>query len=172
MENPKKEIEEVFSKLTMAPSATIQSSALARYYTSDAGFRHPLCRIPCAPGSRDQLLGVYQWYRIMSPTIQGDVQEVVYDDEKAVLYLEVVQKFHIWYNPLPVHPARLIVRLSLRKENDLWYVSEQEDFYHPDELAALVIPPLITPIRMALRIGAISSNILAKTSQIVFGWWT
>ena len=61
MEDPKKEIEEVFSKLTMAPSATIQASALARYYTSDAGFRHPLCRIPCAPGSRDQLLGIYQY---------------------------------------------------------------------------------------------------------------
>jgi hypothetical protein len=76
MQNPKQEIERVFSLLTMAHTATIQAEALGRFYTSDVGFKHPLCTIPSAPGSRKEILGIYQWYCIMSPTIQGDVKEI------------------------------------------------------------------------------------------------
>ncbi|KAI0033187.1 hypothetical protein K488DRAFT_78010 [Vararia minispora EC-137] len=171
MQNPKQEIEHVFGLLTQAHTATVQAEALNRFYTYDAAFRHPLCTVPSAPGSRKEILGIYRWYRIMSPTIQGDVETIAYDEENSIIYLEVVQKFHIWLSPLPVHPARLIVRLRLRKDGDLWYVCEQEDFYHPEDLLALVLPPLIWPARLALRIGAISSNVLAEASRAAFGWW-
>jgi hypothetical protein len=39
------------------------------------------------------------------------------------------------------------VRLSLHKENDRWYIKEQEDFYHPDvrRSSPSIVKPLYLP---------------------------
>ncbi|EIM84830.1 uncharacterized protein STEHIDRAFT_99669 [Stereum hirsutum FP-91666 SS1] len=171
MQNPADEIASVVKLVTTTPSPDVQKRALERYYTSDAGFRHPLCTVPSAHNSRESVIGIYQWYRIMSPKIELEVNSVSYDKEKGKVFLDVTQKFHIRFNPLPATPARLSVHLSLREENGLYYIALQEDFYHPDDLISLVIPILASPAHMALRAGAISSNIFARVFQVTFGWW-
>ncbi|KAI0313793.1 hypothetical protein OF83DRAFT_500961 [Amylostereum chailletii] len=171
MQDPAREISAVVKMLTTAPSATIQQTALARYYTSDAAFRHPICTVPSAHRSRDSILAIYQWYRVMSPKIEMDIRSVVYDSENHVLFVDCAQKFHIRFSPFRPVPARLLVRLTLREENDLWYVCQQEDFYHPEDFVALLVPPLIPPIRFALRAATFASYLGTRSAQLVFGQW-
>ncbi|KAA1470892.1 hypothetical protein DENSPDRAFT_836817 [Dentipellis sp. KUC8613] len=171
MEKPAQEIDAVVHMLTCAANPDIQKAAIQRFYTSDAGFRHPLCYIPPAHNSREDILGVYQWYRIMSPHIELVIHDVVYAPEHKRLFLDVTQKFHIRWNPFPPAPANLFVHLTLREENGLFYIAFQEDLYRPDDILALLIPPLAGPVRVGLRAAAFASNIAAHIGQLVFGVW-
>lgn len=76
MQDPRNEITSVIILLTTAVSPDIQRATLNKYFTPDAGFRHPLCRVDPSYGSRESLLGVYQWYRVMSPKIEASVEHV------------------------------------------------------------------------------------------------
>lgn len=50
--------------------------------------------------SRETLLRVYQWYRVLSPWLRVQVRKVVYDEPHHELYVEIVQRFHIRWNVL------------------------------------------------------------------------
>ena len=50
------------------------SIGLVVKFVSDAGFNNPWCCVPRGPGSREQILGIYQWYREMSPTVHLKVE--------------------------------------------------------------------------------------------------
>ncbi|KAJ7764901.1 hypothetical protein B0H16DRAFT_1526144 [Mycena metata] len=177
MQHPSSEVGAVVSLLTAAAAPDIQKAAFLKYLTPDAGFRHPLCHVTPGPGSRDRVLGIYQWYRIMSPHIDITVKSVVHDTANNVLLLDVVQKFHLRFSPFSPAPSRLLVRLTLREENGLHYIASQEDFYHPDarihsatEFMSLLIPPLAPVIRVGLSVAATASDIYAKIGQLL-GFW-
>ncbi|KAH8105228.1 hypothetical protein BXZ70DRAFT_887220 [Cristinia sonorae] len=168
MENPEKEITQVVKALTCAETPEGQKAAIEKYYAIDAGFRHPLCTVLSGPNSRNSILGIYQWYRVLSPEISLEVQSVTYNESKQELFLEVAQRFHIRWSPLQPSPARLIVHIVLTPSVDdpkLFVIALQEDFYHPEDLAALVVPPLIPVVRLLLRAGSMASNVNA----FVFG---
>lgn len=58
--------------------------------------------------------------------------------------------------------------MTLRPSDDdpnLLVISHHEDFYHPDDFMALIVPPLISPVRAVLRLATLTSNINAR----VFG---
>ncbi|KAJ7485143.1 hypothetical protein B0H11DRAFT_2018273 [Mycena galericulata] len=171
MENPASEVSAVVSLLAAAAAPDIQQAAFRRYLTSDAGFRHPLCNVAQGSGSRDRVLGIYQWYRILSPHIDITVKSVVYDKENNVILLDVVQLFHIRLSPFKPAPAKLLVRLTLREENGLHYIAFQEDFYHPDDFMSLILPPLAPVIRTGLSVTATASDIYAKIGQLL-GFWS
>lgn len=62
----------------------------------------------------------------------------------------------------------LLVHLVLRKSDEtpgLWQIALHEDFYHPDDIAALVVPPLIPVIKFLHTVGTVASNVNAR----VFG---
>ncbi|KAJ7021432.1 hypothetical protein C8F04DRAFT_1140809 [Mycena alexandri] len=170
MQHPSSEVGAVVSLLTAAAAPDIQKAAFLKYLTPDAGFRHPLCNVTPGPGSRDRVLGIYQWYRIMSPHIDIAVKSVVHDTVNNVLLLDVVQHFHLRFSPFRPAPSRLLVRLTLREENGLHYVAFQEDFYHPDDFMSLLIPPLAPVIRTGLSVTATASDIYAKIGQLL-GFW-
>ncbi|KAI0683841.1 hypothetical protein BC835DRAFT_699205 [Cytidiella melzeri] len=174
MQNPEKEIIEVVSLITAASSPEIQKAAVSRYYAADAAFRHPLCNVPSGPGSRNQILGILQWYRVMSPTIKIEAHQVTYDEEKAQIFVDASQEFHIRWSPLRAAPARLLVHLTLRPSDDdpnLLVIASHEDFYHPDDFAALLVPPLIPVVRVLLRLGTLTSNVNARLFGLL-GYWT
>lgn len=60
MQDPVREIPEVVTILTAAASPDIQKAAVEKYFTSDAGFSHPVCAVKRGPNSRDSVLGIYQ----------------------------------------------------------------------------------------------------------------
>ena len=47
----------------------------------------------------------------MSPHIQIEVHNVTYNYATKELFVEVVQKFHIRWNPLPAAPSRSVLSL-------------------------------------------------------------
>ncbi|KAJ7280190.1 hypothetical protein C8J57DRAFT_1301886 [Mycena rebaudengoi] len=171
MQNPASDAGAVCSLIAAATAPDIQQAAFRRYFTSDAGFRHPLCNVTPGPGSRERLLGIYQWYRIMSPHIDLDIKSIVYDASSHTVLLDIVQMFHIRLSPFKPAPSRLLVRLTLREENGLHYIAFQEDFYHPDDFMSLIIPPLAPVIRAGLRVTATISDIYAKMGQLL-GFWS
>lgn len=61
MQDPAREITEVVTLLTTAVSPDIQKATVEKFFTSDAGFSHPVCAVKRGPDSRDTLLGIYQF---------------------------------------------------------------------------------------------------------------
>ncbi|KZT01936.1 uncharacterized protein LAESUDRAFT_730632 [Laetiporus sulphureus 93-53] len=119
--------------------------------------------------SRETILCVYQWYRTMSPRLKVEVRKVVWDEPRMEIYVDVVQTFHIRWNPLPPAQSRLITHLNLRKVSPrsqdarpLYVIVAQEDFYHPADLLAFVLPPLVPILHFLLILG---------TWACVFGAW-
>jgi hypothetical protein len=58
-----------------------------------------------------------------------------------------------------------MVHLTLRPSDDdpnLLVISQHEDFYHPDDFMALLIPPMIPVVQILLRVGTVASNINAR----------
>ncbi|KAJ6510612.1 argonaute-like protein [Mycena sanguinolenta] len=171
MQNPVDEVGAAVSLLTAAVSPEIQKAAFSKYFAPDAGFRHPMCHVAPGPGSRDRILAIFQWYRIMSPNLKITTNSVVHDSANNTLLLDVVQEFHIRLSPFKPAPSRLLVRLTLREVNGLQYIAFQEDFYHPDDFMALIVPPLAPVIRMGLSVASSASAIYARIGQLL-GFWT
>ncbi|RPD54552.1 hypothetical protein L226DRAFT_261089 [Lentinus tigrinus ALCF2SS1-7] len=178
MEDPAKEIADVALLVTAAVNPEVQKAAVLKYYAADMRFRHPLCAVSHAPHSRDAMLSILQWYRIMSPILTVHVNGVTYDAEKNAAFLEITQVFHIRWSPLKPAPSRLIVHLTLRPEpsptdpsKTIYVIAEHEDFYHPDDLAALVTPPLIPLIRLGLHAATLACRVNARVFEAL-GYWS
>lgn len=174
MENPENEIKNVVTMLTAAVNPDVQKATVEKYYASNAEFHHPLCVVGAGHNSRDSILGILQWYRVMSPHIKIDVRAVTYDSAKNELFLDVVQEFHIRWSPFRPAPARLMVHLKLRPSDDdpnLSVIYFHEDLYHPEDLLSLTVPPLVPLVRLVLSAGALASNINAKIFGYL-GFWS
>lgn len=135
-----------------------------------AGFKHPLCQVPRGRNSRESVLKIYQWYRILSPRIQIEVKSVAYEPTQNVLYLDIHQTFHVRYNPFAPASARLITVLWLLEEDGVLRVDLQEDFYHPDDFMALVMPPLKPVIGTLLKTSSWLCGINTAAAQL-FNLW-
>ncbi|KIJ62460.1 hypothetical protein HYDPIDRAFT_169121 [Hydnomerulius pinastri MD-312] len=157
MENPKQEIPSIITTLTSTTSTTELSDTVTRYFTQDVKFIHPIC----LANSRAEILGIYQWYRIMSPATKSKVLSVMYDPDLNVLVVEIVQWFRARIRPFAPAPARLITRLTLRKIEGLHYIYCQEDFYHTTDLVALIAPYLVLFVWLILKIASLLSNLSA-----------
>ena len=64
--------------------------------------------------------------------------------------------------------VHLYLKPSLNDQN-LLQISQHEDFYHPDDIVALILPPLISLVHLFLWIGTMVSIICARVFQVVFG---
>ncbi len=80
-----------------------------RYYAEDMRFRHPLCAVTRAPHSRDAMLAILQWYRVLSPVLSVHVNHLTYDAEKNSAYLDITQVFHIRWSPFKPAPSRYVL---------------------------------------------------------------
>ena len=84
MEYPRNEVHNVIRKLTQGTPEE-QEETIRRYFTPDAAFEHPFCRIP-GFATKDPNLGdiesrwllylIYRWYRMLSPKIILDINSV------------------------------------------------------------------------------------------------
>ncbi|KZO96634.1 hypothetical protein CALVIDRAFT_598197 [Calocera viscosa TUFC12733] len=171
MDDPQHDLPEVVTLLTTASTPEVQQAAIGRFFAPDAGLNHPLCKVERAPGSRDIILGIYQWYRILSPVVKLQVDSHFYDPDSQTAFVGVTQTFKLWFTPLPGRPAKLLVRLTLEERSNKHYIIQQEDFYEPEDLAYLVWPPLGFVIRMAKFGASAASNAGAWAVQNTLGWW-
>jgi len=172
MENPQEDIATIVKLMTVAETPEIQRATIEKYFAPDAGFNHPLCQVKRGHNSRNKILGIYQWYRNMSPKLELEVEDVAYNQISQKLYLNVSQKFHIFASPFCAVPARLLVQLTLVKDESsgLHLIVQQDDFYQFEEIANLVIPPLAGVIIRAKQLGSYFSNLNTFVFQL-FGFW-
>ncbi|PLN75689.1 hypothetical protein BDW42DRAFT_197632 [Aspergillus taichungensis] len=150
MENPVRDITNVIRQLTQGPPE-IQSWAIDRYFTSDATFVHPFCRVWGKAGGRDGIKIIFQWYKIMSPEISLDVNSIAYDKEHLRLYVNISQVFSIWLVPFYRAPVTLTTVLDLTRDPgdgrplpdanaQRYYIAKQEDLYQTSEFIKFVVP--------------------------------
>ncbi|KAI0942711.1 hypothetical protein AcW1_003268 [Taiwanofungus camphoratus] len=194
MEDPARDIDAVVKLVAAAATPDIQKAAILRYFAPDASFRHPLCAVSPAPRSRDAVLRIFQWYRVLSPVLALRVRRVAFHpggEKTAVggiggtdahpppqLFLDIVQTFHIRWSPFPAKEARLLTRLTLRPAPSShgpprFLIAAQEDFYHPDDFAALLAPPLVPLVRALLLLATCACGVLAWAAALLgecFRW--
>jgi hypothetical protein len=72
---PVNEIPEIIHKLTQGPPS-VQKKTIEEYFTPNASFTHPFCRTGKNQYSRYLILAIYQWYKILSPNIELEVDSV------------------------------------------------------------------------------------------------
>ncbi|KAM6499405.1 hypothetical protein JOM56_004913 [Amanita muscaria] len=170
MENPVKDIKAVIFDLVASESSDTQQTAVHRYYAPNAGFRNPFVRVDPGPLSREQILGIWQWYRILSPKASIHVENVVYDKPHNILLVDVTQEFHLFFSPLESATSRALTRLTLTEDKGLYFIALQEDFYEPEGVAAMIYAPLASLAGFTLRTFASISNLLAKSFQVLNYW--
>lgn len=126
MEDPASEISGIIHNLCEAPSV-VQRKTIETYFLPDASFVHPFCYLPSSPTSRKRLLGIYQFYKILSPQVRIDIHEVTYhpspgsDPNRASMYVDMSQWFRIgalaWIYPWVY--VSLVVKLEFVRRVDL-----------------------------------------------------
>ncbi|KAJ5125150.1 hypothetical protein N7448_004477 [Penicillium atrosanguineum] len=150
MENPVVEIPAVISLLTQS-TPTLQQKTLERFFTNDASFVHPFCRVPSFEGSRWWILKIFQWYKIMSPRIKMEIHSIAMDEKNLKIYVHMSQIFSIWIVPFHVAPATLTTVLDLTTDSTktssptngahpLYYITKQEDLYQTSEFVKFILP--------------------------------
>ncbi|KAF4979257.1 hypothetical protein FZEAL_4502 [Fusarium zealandicum] len=126
MEHPVREIAGVIKALTQG-SPEEQESALREYFLPNASFSHPYCHVPSISkgqiplvGGLDSIwliLGIYRWYRTLSPHIDIKVDSAVFDQRSGLLYVSLRQTFAVWFIPLYKAPVRLVSVLQLTQRS-------------------------------------------------------
>ncbi|KAG5645303.1 hypothetical protein DXG03_006492 [Asterophora parasitica] len=155
MQNPESEIKTVLRRLLTSSSPDAQRDSLFQYFAEDVGYRSPFFKIAPGPLSREDVLGVYHQ---------------VYDEHSHVIILETTQLFRVRFSPFNATPAKYLTRFKLKKAGTKYVIASQEDFYHPDDLMNLVLPPLAPLVRFALSIISYGSAFAAKSAQVM-GYW-
>ncbi|KAJ5621636.1 hypothetical protein N7528_006419, partial [Penicillium herquei] len=140
------EIPTVIRLLTQSVPS-LQQKAIERFFTRDAAFYHPFCRVPSFKESRWYVLKIFQWYKIMSPRIEIEIHSVAFDEANLKLYVHMSQIFSIWLVPFHVAPVTLTTVLDLTNDSSqsdsdqtLYYIKRQEDLYQTSEFVKFLLP--------------------------------
>ncbi|WEW62030.1 hypothetical protein PRK78_007530 [Emydomyces testavorans] len=116
MEDPVAEIPHVIHLLTQ-PTPSVQRRTIETYFTPSASLIHPFCRTGSFPGSRWLVLGIYRFYKILSPPTDVQVKSVdtslAFDAENLLLYVTIFQNFRILIIPFYLAPVTLTTVLTL-----------------------------------------------------------
>ncbi|KAF9565439.1 hypothetical protein CPC08DRAFT_622454, partial [Agrocybe pediades] len=171
MQSPSTEMPAVIRLVTASATPDIQKAAICKYFTIDAGYRHPLFLVEPAAESRDRVLAVYQWYRTISHDLKVDVQDVVYDRLHNKAYVDIVQTINLRFSPFTSRHYRIMCRFTLRTKAGLHYICKKEDFLHPDDVVAMICPPASPLVKMCLLAAAISFRVITNWFQLL-GFWT
>ncbi|EGP83777.1 unnamed protein product [Zymoseptoria tritici ST99CH_3D1] len=154
MDNPIHEITPIVHALTQGTPQQ-QKDTINQYFTPDASFVHPFCRTGTFDGSRVLIHAIFQWYKVLSPRIEIEVESIAFDEKNLLLYLTIHQVFAIWFVPFYRVSARLTTILTLvrRKPHrnpsavgghdhtpNKYYISQQEDLYQVSEFMKFVLP--------------------------------
>lgn len=180
MEHPVKEIASVITSLTTG-SPEEQEDTLYSYFLPNASFSHPFCYVPSfskgtipfasSVDSIWAILGIYRWYRTLSPNIDITVDSAVFDQRSGVLYVSIHQTFALWFVPFYKAPVKLVSVLHLAQrtswasdetiarrnvtegrepaalagpgqERARYYITSQEDLYNLNDCVRFLLPGL------------------------------
>lgn len=137
-------------------------AVVKKFYTNDASLHHPFRVIEHGTNSRQKILGMYEWCRIISPDTTCDVNAVFYDRKHQVVVAEVTRHFQVRISPFKAAPSRYIIRIKLQERDKVFYIYSQEEFLHPMDFMNSVLPPLAPLVRLALVFFALMEVMCSK----------
>jgi len=151
MEDPISEIADLITDLATTLSLPHQRDIIECYFLPTASFNHPLCRVDTFYSpfpSRDLILAMYRWHRLLSPNVKIDIRSVAFDEPRGKLYVECVQTFTFWFLPWKRNCAEFVVQLHLQPrvgEDGVkrWFVARQNDLFQTEDWVAYL--PLLFP---------------------------
>jgi hypothetical protein len=76
MQNPQRDLPVVLTALATSRNPADLRAAVKKFYTSDASLHHPLRIVEHGANSRQKILGMYEWHRIISPDTTSNVDAV------------------------------------------------------------------------------------------------
>jgi hypothetical protein len=117
MDNPERQVAAVIQALCTR-SIPDQQAVIRDYFTPDAYFIHPFCRVPSFSvralplddrelNSRAIIQFIYHWYRILSPQIDVRVESAVFDKRNQLLYATIFQTFTLWFIPFSLWQSKV-----------------------------------------------------------------
>ncbi|PSR81899.1 hypothetical protein BD289DRAFT_454598 [Coniella lustricola] len=151
MQNPDQEARQIVRSLCQGTAAE-QRRTLDRFFTPDFAFVHPFCAVPpfaerrvgfgggddrrwgVGVSSRDVVRCVFQWYRMLSPKIEIEVDSVLHDQARNKLFLDIRQTFSVWFIPAYHAHVRLVTILDLvpaYDDNQKHYHHQPANFHEP-----------------------------------------
>ncbi|KIJ47848.1 hypothetical protein M422DRAFT_163336 [Sphaerobolus stellatus SS14] len=172
MENPAEQLPGAIKMITQAINADIQKAAIEQFFTHDAGFNHPAITVVPYDRSRDDIISIYQWYRISSPRVDMVIDDVTFSAEKMKAFISIRQKLHkvyIPWAPMTV-PSVLIVQMDFVKKGDLYYIKQQDDYYEPEDWLKLNLPLLSPFVTNFKALATAWCTVIARLAQLVGIW--
>ncbi|KAF8530076.1 hypothetical protein BU17DRAFT_59853 [Hysterangium stoloniferum] len=158
MQDPQRDLIEVIRLVEISNSPSALRDVFNKYFVNDLLLDHPIVKVLPAANSKEIVLGIFTWYRMMSPVVELKVDDLcmtpqilgmrLLDDsvhsiqphthesicqpdtryEKAPLFDGTCI-----FCKLPFRPdgaiVRMLLELSLVRRDDLYYIKRQEDFY-------------------------------------------
>ncbi|KAG1734936.1 uncharacterized protein EDB91DRAFT_1146089 [Suillus paluster] len=130
MQKPQRDIPKVLSALTTRNPADLQDTH--------------------GTNSKEKIIGVYEWYRIVSPDATSNVNSASYDIKSKVLIADVTRHSGVRFSPFKVAPSRHMIRLELQEHDGLYYIYSEEDLVHSTDLMNSLLPPLAPLVQLVL----------------------
>ncbi|XXG98557.1 hypothetical protein Hte_004882 [Hypoxylon texense] len=125
MDVPESQVPYIIRSLTQSTRED-QRRVLEKYFLPNAYFIHPFCRVPSFGDKKIPFTNqsvnslwfvffIYQWYRILSPKIELDINSVAFDKKQNLLYVTLHQTFTLWIVPFSLWQAnvKLVTVLNL-----------------------------------------------------------
>ncbi|KAG2360250.1 hypothetical protein BDR07DRAFT_1487292 [Suillus spraguei] len=157
MQNPQRDISLVLTTLTTSRNPADLRAAVNKFYTHDASLHHPFRIVEHGKNSRQKILAMYEWYRIISPDTTSNVNA-----EKSCYFCRGNPALSYSNQPLKVAPSRYTIRIQLQERDKVFYIYSQEEFLHPMDWMNSVLPPLTPLVRFALVFFAFMGVMCSK----------
>ncbi|GAA98701.1 uncharacterized protein L969DRAFT_91377 [Mixia osmundae IAM 14324] len=168
MDDPAREVSSVIESLLAAPSPDRLNETLQQYYTSDAAFEHPLCRVASRPQSIKAIANIYLWYHTIADVVKTDVKSVAFDEANSRLYLDVTRIVNLRITPFKPVRLRLIIVLNLAKGRDgKLRIRKQEDLYQPESLALFGLPGSSSLVLILKHTATFACNVAVQLARTV-----
>lgn len=212
MEDPAAEITPIIHLLCQSPPS-LQKQAIERYFARDAVFIHPICRAPtfniqaninlgpCGNSdnytcSRSLIIGIFRWYKILSPKIELEIESVgqfvqmiqhykppdflaAFDSQNLILYVTLHQLFKIFFLPrFMASRAQLTTKLTLRRtilegqSTAKYLIVEQNDLYQVNQFLKFLDPLSVLGLPLiALHVFASLVCLFGQWILAPISWW-
>ena len=135
MNNVDLELRDVVLRLTENNDPKSHKATVDKYFTTDAGFQHPLVTVPSGPGSREQLKNVYAVYKYATRDIEIDIQRITVDSNATRAVVELEESLSARHVPLlRVKKLKIITILDFvrGKDDGKLYIKNQYDAFPID----------------------------------------
>ncbi|KAG6836601.1 hypothetical protein H0H93_006237 [Arthromyces matolae] len=107
---------------------------------------------------------------MVSPSNKFKATTTIFDESAETIIVEGDLTLHMRYSFVKPQPAKVLIKFKLDNHSGTHRICSQEYYYHPDQFANMIFPPIAPLVTLGLSVSAYVSAFSAKFAQ-VFGIW-